>query len=177
MSPKSPNNAVTNLPIVQAAGLIQSSIGPIIGIFNQYASIGDGKSVHSCAQLQSFGTLIDDVPIDCGGTQRIVTPEGHIIPLSIRDGLAYMDMSPPSADDLERYPHVIFTLDDAWDPSLLDNEHALAPDVYHVNYTHGFQDHRVNDFGEVIIIKPVLSIVLCMLMMLLCTAMTLTLKP
>ncbi len=28
---------VHNLTIVQAAGLIQSSIGPIIGIFNQYA--------------------------------------------------------------------------------------------------------------------------------------------
>jgi hypothetical protein len=54
------NNAVTDLPIVQAAGLNQSSIGPIIGIFNQYASIGNGKSVHSCAQLQSFGTLIDE---------------------------------------------------------------------------------------------------------------------
>jgi hypothetical protein len=26
------NNAVTDLPIVQAAGLIQSSIGPVIGI-------------------------------------------------------------------------------------------------------------------------------------------------
>ncbi len=35
------NNAVTDLPIVQAAGLIQSSIGPIIGIFNLYASIRD----------------------------------------------------------------------------------------------------------------------------------------
>jgi hypothetical protein len=26
----------------------------------------------------------------------------------------------------------------------------LVPDVYHVDYTHGFQDHRVNDFGEII---------------------------
>jgi hypothetical protein len=50
------NNAVNNLPIVQTAAVIQSSIGPIIGIFNQYPSIGEGKSVHSCAQLRSFGT-------------------------------------------------------------------------------------------------------------------------
>jgi hypothetical protein len=106
------------LPIVQADDLIQSSIGPIIGIIHQYASIGNGKSVHSFAQLRSFGTLID-VPIACGGTQRIVTPEGYIVPLSICDGLAYIDMSPPSVDDLERYPHVIFTLDNAWDPLIL----------------------------------------------------------
>ncbi len=45
---------------------------------------------------------------------------------------------------------MIFTLDDAWDPLLLENEHTLAPNVYHVDYTHGFQDHGVNDFGEVI---------------------------
>jgi hypothetical protein len=62
------NNAVTDLTIVQADDLIQSSIGPIIGIFHQYASIGNGKSVHSFAQLRSFGTLIDDVPLACGGT-------------------------------------------------------------------------------------------------------------
>ncbi len=107
--------------------------------------------MHSCAQLQSFGTLIDDVSIVCGGTQRIVTPEGYIVPSSIRDELAYMDMSPPSADDLERYHHVIFTSDDAWDPLLLDNEQTLALNVYHVDYTHGFQDHCVNDFGEVMV--------------------------
>jgi hypothetical protein len=80
------NNNVADLLIVQAACLIQSSVGPIFGIFNQYASIGNGESVHSCAQIRSFGTLIDDVPIACGGTQRIVTPKGYIVPLSICDG-------------------------------------------------------------------------------------------
>ena len=49
----------------------------------------------------------------------------------------------------------------------------MAPDVYHVDYTHGFQDHRVNNFGGLsLIIKPVLSIVLYMPMKLLCAAMT-----
>jgi hypothetical protein len=106
--------------------------------------------VHSCAQLRSFGTLIDDVPIACGGTQRLVTTEGYIVPVSIREGLAYMDMSPPSAEDLNQYPHVMFTSDDAWDPSLpLDHEHSLD-DEYHVDDDHGFRDHRVNDFGEVV---------------------------
>jgi hypothetical protein len=85
---------------------------------------------------------MSDVPIACGRTQHIVTLEGYIVPLSIRDGLAYMDMIPPSADDLERYPHVIFTSDNAWDPLLFECEHSLAPDVYHVDYTHCFQTPR-----------------------------------
>ena len=45
---------------------------------------------------------------------------------------------------------MIFTSDNAWDPLLLDCEHSFAPDVYHVDYTHGFQTHRVNDVGEAI---------------------------
>jgi hypothetical protein len=135
------------------------------------------KAVHSCAQLQIFGTLIDDVPIACGGTQRIVTPEGYKTPLSICDGLAYINMSPPSADDLDRYPHVIFIPNNTWDPLLLNHKHALSPDVYHVDYSHGFQDHGVNDLVWFsFITKPTLSIILCMLMKLLCTAMTLTMK-
>jgi hypothetical protein len=42
-------------------------------------------------------------------------------------------------------------MDDTWDPLLLVHAHALAQDVYHVfYYTHGFQPHQINDFGEVI---------------------------
>jgi hypothetical protein len=144
------NNAVTDLPIVQAAGLIQSSIGPIFGIFNQYASTGDGKFVHSCAQLQNFGALIDDVPIACGGTQRIVTPEGHIVPLSICDGLAYKDMSPPSAGDLERYPHVIFTSKTTLGIHCSLTVNILWLQMSIMLITPIVFRHLVNDFKEVI---------------------------
>jgi hypothetical protein len=93
--------------------------------------------------------LIDDVPIACGSTQRLVITEGYTVPVSIREGLAYMDMSPPSVEDLNQYPHVMFTSDDACDPSLLDHEHSLD-DKYHVDDDHGFRDHRVNDVGAVV---------------------------
>jgi hypothetical protein len=57
-------------------------------------------------------------------------------------------MSLPSADDLESYPHIIFILDDTWNPSFLDHKHVLG-DVYYVDFIHGFQDHQTIDFGEV----------------------------
>jgi hypothetical protein len=143
-------NAVNDLPIVQAAGLIESSIGPIIDIFHQYPSIGDGKTVHLCAHLRSFGTLIDDVPISCVGKQCLVTAEGYIVPLSIHDGLAYMYMSSPTSSEIEHYTLVMFISDAVWDPSHLDHEHTLDHLPY-VDNTHGFHDTLVNDFWEVVL--------------------------
>ena len=56
------------------------------------------------------------------GRQTINTPCGRIIPLNVRQGLAYMDMRPPTDEEMESYPHVTFTSDSPWDPSNLDNE-------------------------------------------------------
>ena len=47
--------------------------------------------------------------------QRVVTPDGWIIPLHIRNGLAYMDMRPPTQDKYETYDHVVLTSDVTWD--------------------------------------------------------------
>ena len=44
-----------------------------------------------------------------GGRQSIITPDGYVIPLAVRHGLAYMDMYPPSDHDLDSFPHVVFT--------------------------------------------------------------------
>eukprot|EP00957_Ditylum_brightwellii_P188266 14332182-Ditylum_brightwellii.AAC.1 len=59
-------------------------------------------------------------------------------------------MSAPSDTDLERYPHVFFTSDSPWDPSVMDQEFSV----------HDFEipalavtrreatDNRVDEFGE-----------------------------
>ena len=62
-----------------------------------------------------------------GGLQQIVTSERHVIPLKICNGLAYMDMRPPTVKEVARIPQVIFALDMPWDPSKLDDiRHALG---------------------------------------------------
>ena len=57
-----------------------------------------------------------------GGLQRTTTPDGNVIPLQIRNGLAYIDIRPPTDHELETLPQVIVTADDFWNPAILDNE-------------------------------------------------------
>ena len=58
-----------------------------------------------------------------GGKQHIVTLDGYIIPLNIKNGLAYVDLSKPIDQDYCSLPHVVSTLDSNWDPTILDSEH------------------------------------------------------
>jgi hypothetical protein len=44
--------------------------------------------------LENFGMKINARSKYLGGTQQLVTPEGHVIPFSVRDGLTQMDMPP-----------------------------------------------------------------------------------
>jgi hypothetical protein len=59
--------------------------------------------------MRKLGVDICDIPRTLNGKQRIHHSDGYIIPLSIRNGLPYMGMHPPTDLDLETYPHVFFT--------------------------------------------------------------------
>ena len=101
---------------------MSSNKGPFIGIFNQYAYLGQGKTIHSTGQLQWFKSDVDTSSSKVGGKQRIKTIDGYTIPLSIRGGLPYFDMTKPTQEDLATLPHVIMTSDIEWDPTVLDSE-------------------------------------------------------
>ena len=80
-----------------------------------------------------------------------MTPDGYIVPLSVRDGLAYMDMHPPTDHELEHLPHVYFTAEMPWDPRVLDNEFLpgeFAEEQLPEDDLNIFVDARVTDFGE-----------------------------
>ena len=125
------NNSVTDIPICTVAGVVQTDSGPAIGIFHQYAHADTGDTVHSANQLRHFGNIVDDKPRAVGGKQYIQTPDGYKIDLSIRNGLAYMDMYPPSDSELDTLPHIMFTSDEIWDPECLDSEpKEPSEDIY-----------------------------------------------
>ena len=113
---------LNSFPIVTAAGLIQSTVGPIIGIFHQYANYGKGNTIHSVSQIRMYGHKIDDIPKACGGQQSLFTRDGYTIPFAVRDGLCHRDMQPPTDHELSILPHVIMTSDFPWDPGSLNSE-------------------------------------------------------
>ena len=117
------NHEVTGLDVVTAATLLNTSQGKVIGIFNEYAYLGKGSSIHSSGQLEWFKTNVDEKSVKVGGTQLITTLDGYSVPLLIKDGLAYAtSLGKPTDQDMDTYPHVFFTPPDEWDPSDLDHD-------------------------------------------------------
>ena len=117
------NHEVTGLDVVTAATLLNTSLGKVIGIFNEYAYLGKGSSIHSSGQLEWFKTNVDEKSIKVGGTQLITTLDGYSVPLLIKDGLAYAtSLGRPTDQDMDTYPHVVFTSPDEWDPAVLDHD-------------------------------------------------------
>ena len=47
---------------------------------------------------------------------------GYVLPLSIRSGLPYLNMHPPTDKELDDLPHVIMTSNVKWDQTTLDTE-------------------------------------------------------
>ena len=117
------NHEVTGLDVVTVATLLNTSLGKVIGIFNEYAYLGKGSTTHSSGQLEWFKTFVDEKSIKVGGTQLITTLDGYSLPLLIRDGLAYAtSLGRPTDKDRDKYPHVFFTSPDEWDLSVLDHD-------------------------------------------------------
>ena len=72
--------------------------------------------------MESYKLEVNDASLkSIGGRQRIVTPEGHVIPIQIRGALPVIDLHPPNDDEWENLPHVIMTSDDDWDPHIADS--------------------------------------------------------
>ena len=53
---------------------------------------GKGHSILSPMQLEHFGIHVNDKSRYAGGAQCIVTPDGYVIPLAIKNGLPYLEL-------------------------------------------------------------------------------------
>ena len=59
-----------------------------------------------------------------GGLQRIITPDGYLMPLDILQGLCYLKLRPPTDKEMDELPHVVLT----WD--------VLFPYSFGLSYCH-----------------------------------------
>ena len=146
------DHQVTDLKIVTAGGVVPTQHGPVIAIFHQYAHLGTGKTIHSSVQLEEFGLQVDEksshVP---GGLQRIKTPDGYVHPIRIKDGLPYVSLRPYTDTEWETLPHIIWTRDSDWDPSIFDHEFDEDGDEwYDALMDHAENPHRelFDEFGN-----------------------------
>ena len=116
------NHEVADLDVVTAATLLNTPQGKVIGIFNEYAYLWKGSSIHSSGQLEWLQTNVDETSVKVGGTQLINTLDRYPVPLLIKDGLAYAtSVGKPTDQDMDTYPHVFITSPDEWD-------HSQVPD-------------------------------------------------
>ena len=114
------NHRLNDLPIVTAGGVVQTQRGPAVAILHQYAYARNGKTVHSCLQLEDFATDVNDRPRKLQGLQRLKTLDGYVMPLNIVHGLAYLTMRPFTDREWDELPHLVLTSDNTWDPSKYD---------------------------------------------------------
>ncbi len=116
------DHTVRNLPLVTAGGVVRSNRGDIILIMNQYAHMADGKTIHSSGQMEWYSLEVQDKTKKATGDMPYIkTLEGYVIPLAVRNGLAYMQMRAPTNDELRKLVHVTITEDRDWNPSVLDS--------------------------------------------------------
>ena len=117
------NHEVADLDVVTAATLLNTPQGKVTGIFNEYAYLWKGSSIHSSGQLEWLQTHVHETSVKVGGTQLITTLDEYSVPLLIKDGLAYATSLGKSTDqDMDTYPHVFITSPDEWDPSQVPDQ-------------------------------------------------------
>jgi len=116
------NHQMPELKIGTFGAYAETQDGPVILIFNQYGYHGKGKTIHAAIQLEDNGTKVDDKSVKMGGTQTLVTTEGHIIPLDVERGLVYLKLRPFTDEEYVKYPTVIMTQDRPWHPRRYDHK-------------------------------------------------------
>ena len=124
------NHELNALKIVDAVAKVDTHRGPVIAVLRQYAYHGIHRTIHSAGQIEYYKNMVDDRSLKVGGRQCIVTNDGYVIPLDIRNGLPYLRMVPPTDAELSTLTHVILTCGERWDPKVLDHRHSDKDDWY-----------------------------------------------
>ena len=124
------NHKITDRQLATFCVVIETDLGPVLGIFHNYAFNGEQVgTIHSQIQLISYGNFVCDKPRTGGGRACVRTPDGYTIPLCFRNGLPYMKQRLPTDEEMLTLPHVIMTADGDWDPCLHDDDHLSTQEL------------------------------------------------
>jgi hypothetical protein len=124
------NHELESIPLASVGGVTPTQHGPVIVIFHQYAYLARGKTIHSSRRLEHFHNQVDDKSMKVGGSQHIITLDGYVLPLDIKQGLAYLRLCPYTDDEWDSLPHVIMTSDTIGEPTFLDHTYDDDNDIW-----------------------------------------------
>ena len=111
------------------SAVIRTHLGERIGIWHQMASMPFGKTILSPIQMEFHRVSVNEKsPHVTGHTPTLITPDGYITPMEIYDGLAYLQLRPPTDHEWETIPKITFTTDLKWKSKSLD---ASIPDDWY----------------------------------------------
>ena len=101
------NHEVTGLDVVTAATLLNTSMGKVIGIFNEYAYLGKGSSIHSSGQLEWLRPMLMKNP------SKLVAPNLSLLwmdILSLSSSEMVWPMPPPLEDpQIRTWTHILMS--------------------------------------------------------------------
>ena len=95
----------------------------VLLIFHEYAHLTGGhadRSIHSAIHLRDSGSIVNDPPMQLGGTQGITTPSNRVIPLFFTNGIPCMSTEYPSDEDLVTLETIVMNRDEPWTPQQHD---------------------------------------------------------
>ena len=67
-----------------------------------------------------------------GGQQTSIAHGRHIFPLSMNNGLCYLEQRIPTDEEIHLLPQVIMTSNRVWDPSIYDDKIPLSEHIKHL---------------------------------------------
>ena len=118
---------MNNLRIGSFATVTHTEDGErVLLIFHEYAHLTEGqggRSIHSAIHLRDGGSIVNDTPIQLGGTQNITTPGNRVIPLFFTNGIPCMSTEYPSDEDLDTLHSIVMNRDEPWTPQQHDHDH------------------------------------------------------
>ena len=54
------NHCTNDIKVGTVGGVLSTQLGEVIGIFNNYAHVGNDHSIHFCIQLKNFRNQVND---------------------------------------------------------------------------------------------------------------------
>ncbi len=129
---------------------VRTHRGDRILVWNQLAHMPDGKSIVAALQMEAGGCAVFEKPPQVTGKiPHIRTPDGCKIPISIRNGLPYIELRPFTDKEWDELPRVDMTNDNEWDPTVHD--YQVPHDWYETQeqFSADKRDSMFTDEGEI----------------------------